>query len=65
MCQELRLTPAARQDSRKTLVAAERSEAEPVLASYYHSSVLSHASIEAALTAVLAGALGTEVRPEG
>ena len=43
--------------------AQERSHAEPVLASFYHSSVLGHESIDAALSYVLASALGTEMLP--
>jgi serine O-acetyltransferase len=43
--------------------ATRQSEAEPVLASYYHSSVLGHANIDSALTSVLAGILATGMLP--
>ena len=43
--------------------AHERSAAEPVLASFYHSNILSHESIDAALSFVLAAALGTDMLP--
>jgi serine O-acetyltransferase len=43
--------------------AQQRCVAEPVLASFYHSNVLRHASFASALNAVLAGALGSEMLP--
>lgn len=41
--------------------ARERSTAEPVLASYFHSNILNHASIEAALACVLASRLAADM----
>jgi serine O-acetyltransferase len=43
--------------------ARERSHAEPVLASAYHSNILAHRSIGAALSCVLAARLATDVLP--
>ena len=45
------------------LEAEACSASEPVLASFYHSSVLRHSSFAAALKSVLAGTLGAEVLP--